>query len=832
MATNSLNMSRFVIDPTHLDLDEIRYELAIRSLAINGNRRDLTARLRSVLIDEKRGKQLQPVQFLGSSMDEYELVRRKIDELREKLNNVSQNVMSQNIFMAKYLHLEARLNRIQPIQGELNITDILYMANENLTDLYQGFVRKLLDFQSIAPARQRALIQQGELVDNSHVVGHNSVKQSAQSEQLKQMDGAIISAHIQNPDTFDRRYQLPSGGENNMLNQSNELNFDLLGQMLGNHMRQNVYTSSHRHESVPIQNHLTEHFRRSTGRPITPIDGRKSFDVYHDSSQIFDNDRNSMPFPVHSQHTNVTNNRTESQIHGNDDHRVEYSIPTPSNPVSNSINFAANNGHQVNTSVNESHSYGHEQSNRMNHRDQNVNTYTVARGNSADTNHSRQNVDYNRNCVSVGNDRENLQNNGNTSPLNQQQQRNGNNNQSNVTPSVDSISRREFEEVLWAIERLAVSITELREERQSVSPQNGNTNIERRNENLVRENDHHSDRDSVIGNRSGIRRQMGYPIYKWNWYFTANKNSKVPEEKDLRAFFKKLELYREAERMTYEDIFRRFHLLVKEAASDWYIQNRTSFSNWNELKAGLIAQFTTPLNKFMQTQKLAQRRQGRDESASEYVNSIVRDFDSMCVYDEEEKIPIVINGLKPEFRTRAMSREWSTVQELNVFLRKLEVADELYEMGNKKFVPNKFFPRRSVNVVDAIDEGEEIERENVATDREVNHDVEVNAVSRQNGDRQRIRGQVSGNNFGKSEIRSAKETQSKKVGCFNCGSELHLFRNCDKPITRIFCFVCGAKDVLSPNCKHENSERAETKNSKNVACVTVAQSDENSVDQE
>lgn len=87
-----------------------------------------------------------------------------------------------------------------------------------------------------------------------------------------------------------------------------------------------------------------------------------------------------------------------------------------------------------------------------------------------------------------------------------------------------------------------------------------------------------NDRASVVSVNLAPRQQgqntryHSLQIHKWNWQFSADKSSKIPEEKDLRAFFKKLEIYREAEQMTYEQIFTRFHLLVKGSASDWYIQ--------------------------------------------------------------------------------------------------------------------------------------------------------------------------------------------------------------------------------------------------------------------
>ena len=102
------------------------------------------------------------------------------------------------------------------------------------------------------------------------------------------------------------------------------------------------------------------------------------------------------------------------------------------------------------------------------------------------------------------------------------------------------------------------------------------------------------------------------PIHKWNWKFSADKNSKIPEQRDLAAFLKKLELYRQAEQLTYEQIHQKFHYLVEGCVYEWYIQYRHSFANWQQLRDGLKKQFTTPLTHFMKVAKLATRRQQKD----------------------------------------------------------------------------------------------------------------------------------------------------------------------------------------------------------------------------
>lgn len=76
----------------------------------------------------------------------------------------------------------------------------------------------------------------------------------------------------------------------------------------------------------------------------------------------------------------------------------------------------------------------------------------------------------------------------------------------------------------------------------------------------------------------------------------------------------------------------------------------------------------------MTAAKLASRRQQKDETATEYIASIIRDFDSMQLFDEEERISVVQNGLLPDLRSRAMSRVWTSFQEMSIWLRQTETV--------------------------------------------------------------------------------------------------------------------------------------------------------------
>lgn len=315
------------------------------------------------------------------------------------------------------------------------------------------------------------------------------------------------------------------------------------------------------------------------------------------------------------------------------------------------------------------------------------------------------------------------------------------------------------------------------------------------------------------------------PIHKWNWKFSADKSSDVPERRDLAAFLKKLELYREAENLTHEQIHQKFHFLIEGCVYEWYMQYRHNFANWQQLLDGLKKQFTTPLTHFMKVAKLAARRQRKDETAMVYIAAIQREFDELGMYSEEEKISIIQNGLNDRLRNVALSHDWNTVQAMDLHLRTIEVADELRKETESQATKRPFFFRRAVNAVEAnahydMEEFQVDQDEQVNDDEsEANGEVECHAVmAKQQLGPNRNKGgmyrkSTDQNEKRETNITSNESKEVRKATCFNCKSEQHRLVDCGDPINRIFCFRCGKEGIRAPNCS------CGPKNSKNVACT-------------
>lgn len=299
------------------------------------------------------------------------------------------------------------------------------------------------------------------------------------------------------------------------------------------------------------------------------------------------------------------------------------------------------------------------------------------------------------------------------------------------------------------------------------------------------------------------------PIHKWNWKFSADKSSDVPERRDLAAFLKKLELYRQSEQLTYEQIHQKFHYLIEGCVYEWYMQYRHNFANWEQLLEGLKKQFTTPLTHFMKVAKLAARRQQKSETAMAYIASIQREFDELGMYSEKEKISIIQNGLNDRLRNVALAHAWNSVQEMDLHLRTIEVADELRNETEVQAQKRPFFFRKSINAIETecigdVEMGEE-ENENKA-ELETEGNVNCQAMM--------VRPQFN-SNYKKGYNTNEMKEQPRKPTCYNCKSELHRLVDCGEPISRIFCFRCGREGVRAPNCT------CGPKNAKYVACSTA-----------
>ena len=914
-------LAQFYLEPEHLENEEITYELRVRGIDASGQRRELTARLRQALLDEKRGRQVFPRLTIGHPNTELSLARQHLGSMRAALFAVNNDHVTQQKFMSQYIHWEERVNRIPTVGAAPDVTDQVFALNEDYSQLYQEFVRHLTglkqnrkdvpDIESGVP-----VVQMGaDNVQHSDPLQSEVINEQSGNRRVSSHRSQSLGANPIRPQNYDELYRLPTG--NTPRNTSAD--FGLLGQIISAPFRQP--TSSQRFD-LSGNPRLSSNFRQSGGRAITPISENNANNVQQErivmrrsNSAAADVDtierRNNSATGerehelrrVRSAAAEYNSNSHREQIHGfsripsesfGENRRSSMPFQDEQSTTNrhafeqNGVSVGYNRGVARNLFAQREHFSVRPDTEPIPHNDnhsrrshtfdvpvvqqapQRRDDYRSGMG-MQNTNHSHLQVDFSRDVYAPhAEQRHRLSNDFNAQgysinnvqgyaqphehPIQTNQPQFSGMIREFHTPS-ENVSRREFNAVLDAINALNDSIRNLNSgNRMNEAPVHTEPPPFRAESPMVfprvyRNINRHDDDDrqsvrndivSVASHRSDTRqdrqysRRQGLPIHKWDLCFTADKNSKIPEEKDLRAFFKKLDIIKEAEQTGFDEIFHRFHLLVKGNASEWYIQYRSKFRNWTELKAGLIKQYTTPLNKFMVTQRLARHRQGKYETSSEFISRMTREFDSMCVYDEFEKIPVIQNGLRDELRIRAMSREWNNVAELNVFLSQLEIADELHALSSRErphpkestYQP-KFMSRRSVNAIEMVEEcnsvlGEEEEEGYMSDNSQNSEEMELCAFDSKYSKFSKESKKFSGQRIGsgkpatKFSQKSFRAPIDRKMSCYSCKSESHLLRDCDKPVERVFCFKCGAEGLLSPNCTHSRLNE-ETKNVQAVA---------------
>lgn len=211
---NVQDVGTFIIHPEVLTEDEIEYELIIRGELIAGNRRELTAKLRSMISQEQKAIRQKPIAAYSVPSEELQYCENQIPVLRELLDTVDPEISTQNRFMSKFLHLEGRLNRIPKTNTAHDITGGVYATNEKLSEFYNEFCAKITGFRKTKKTRQENAQEQGmlslatggvELIDKSALQFEGELKnKNAAGAKPKSKN-----THEWTQNEYDLRYRLP-----------------------------------------------------------------------------------------------------------------------------------------------------------------------------------------------------------------------------------------------------------------------------------------------------------------------------------------------------------------------------------------------------------------------------------------------------------------------------------------------------------------------------------------------------------------------------------------------------------------------------------------------
>lgn len=823
------NGTPYGIQPENLDIAEIRYELNLRGIEVHGERRTLSARLRDCLVQEVRNgcRPLQPFKYTCTTNEELRYMRANFDNLRSRLEGVNRTVESQNNFMSLLLHISGRLtNLVTRVDGEEQQTVINYL--KSLDDMMITFdqykarptptaviSRNNLPTMPMASEVEQEQVRRAQHASrvenylNNLGSGEMQQQQPDPNQQINSEPGAVAmtasdenleksttdnanllenrvehSVRVNLAHIFDNTVQTASNVENLQIpiNVNNAGNFNATPSHGGNARLSNVFQQSEReitHINQGNENELNflrgfmriEDDNETNGSPTTDHHGIQFNDAENQPLISLLGPDGDTDAPNRDRHEhNVNSNANRNRIGNLNANQIRNSSERRTFTI---------NSHPTN--------YGAPQ----------AQAYSFRMAPQAATNRFETAPMEARAPVAQANRNEQRsRENGFASNVN------GENHVLERTLTQMSLMMQQMQvlqEQQQAFQRQVLAQTATNAPA-NVNHNENAQNIRNVNHEFPRQNNfsvNHSQNGSQFSNAE--QRRHSLPVHKWPFKFSGDKKDYRLERKDLTAFFKKINIFSRSENISTEEVHQRVIHLLDGPALAWYSTYGDRFRTWDELKSGLKSHFETNLTKFQKSQMLGRRTQRSNESCMDYISAMSQLFEELDMTDESEKVAIIQNGLRDNYRWISHAQSWPTVAALDHQLRQIELSNDM----------RRFTPVQSQTFVSEVKDCNETELTNEKPLIDFNENeptpLECMAIGQHKRDFYRKANDTSRvDEKTKTDMKEKKREELKQRmanwTCFNCREQGHGFTFCRKPIERVFCFKCGEDGVFAPDC--------------------------------
>lgn len=244
----------------------------------------------------------------------------------------------------------------------------------------------------------------------------------------------------------------------------------------------------------------------------------------------------------------------------------------------------------------------------------------------------------------------------------------------------------------------------------------------------------------------------------------------------VSEFLFKVETLSARTKCSSDHLLSNFHVLLNGKAEQWYWRytKQTSIITYPLLRHALTKEFGHIETDHEVILKISSRKQLLKESYDDYHTSIVSmNLRLQSPLPDSTLIDIIKRNLNPNLRFLLFNAQARDLNELRDTARKAEKV-----LRESKFQNPNISQPRDVHEIDmSADEPENYEPS----------DPQIEAI-----------------NISK---RSSKYDYSN-IQCWNCLAYGHSYIYCHKVIDKPFCFKCGVKGVLTPNCpkKHNFQE--------------------------
>ncbi|XP_050497826.1 uncharacterized protein LOC126878990 [Diabrotica virgifera virgifera] len=239
------------------------------------------------------------------------------------------------------------------------------------------------------------------------------------------------------------------------------------------------------------------------------------------------------------------------------------------------------------------------------------------------------------------------------------------------------------------------------------------------------------------------------PIHKWGVHFSGGSNENVV------SFLEKIECLRLARGNSEDECFSSAGDLFKDSAFTWYLNNRGSFTSWQELVAKLKSDFLPYNYEDNLLDEIKSRKQAPQEKVTIFINEVV----SLCKrlevpLSESHIVRIIKKNLLPSYHPSLALTDILSIADLTEKCKRLE------EVLSWSSEPISSVPSRS--------------------------SVRNNESSYSGRPNYSRSGNVS--------------TFNSRITCWNCRQPGHGYFDCSEP-RGLFCYGCGHQGVRKFECE-------------------------------
>lgn len=171
-------------------------------------------------------------------------------------------------------------------------------------------------------------------------------------------------------------------------------------------------------------------------------------------------------------------------------------------------------------------------------------------------------------------------------------------------------------------------------------------------------------------NEFGTSRRYQLKAHQWGLKFSGEPNTL-----SVHSFLERLELKLRVHQTTWDVILQNISDLLEGVAYSWYLSRIDDFSDWRDFQGQLIEAFGIPNYQAHTLRKIANTKQGPNESVTSYM-STMRILFRRCPepLSTDMQVSLVIGGSLPKYQDLLVIPPLATLDEVEHMLKRLEIS--------------------------------------------------------------------------------------------------------------------------------------------------------------